>query len=390
MASTNNFVPFSGNVNFVDTSSVMTIHFRTQDDSTARGLIHGFGVIMTDVEVGSKSGIRVFDKNGTFLEQKAALAAGNGESQFVSILRDQADIATVQIIMGDNSQGFGTVQDVSDGGTADLVVVDDLVFQASVTEAEYTFEVFSGVVTDNTGAADEAFGDFRRAVKATGVNSTNVNFDDADVTNHIANTGDDNTANFPQNGFVTSKALKFENEETNLFVTSDNYLDLNANHPLNFTAFSPAVQFKGIEKVTSVTFRRISSTPSFNGTDDGVDTLTAGFGAVFIDVEKANVSSLRYFDRAGGQILEQFVTAGTNNQKVFAGVIFNAAIVARVDMVMGEVPSVAQGIFGNEGVAGTANEDTNTDGTGSLDLVSVDDCEFPDPTANLNLTDAGF
>ena len=79
------------------------------------------------------------------LDQGKVRGHGVNVSETVSILRDQADIATVQIIMGDNSQGFGKVQDVSDGGTADLVVVDDLA-QARIESGELIVPASTGVV----------------------------------------------------------------------------------------------------------------------------------------------------------------------------------------------------------------------------------------------------
>jgi hypothetical protein len=103
---------------------------------------------------------------------------------------------------------------------------------------------------------------------------------------------------------------------------------LNHGYPLQFSTFSPERLFSPVgSNVTEVAFfipgraRR---------------AVSAGFGAVFTDVDRRRVTRIEYFDREGERLRTQYVPpspgAGTLS---FAGVIFDRPVVWRVRITTG-------------------------------------------------------
>lgn len=96
--------------------------------TTTNGLVKGFGVVFTDVDVAGATRVEYFDANGVEIASIAALAhLGTKEFTFVGAVFDSAIVARVLITSGDAALD-GTSQDVSAGGTKDLVVMDDFVY----------------------------------------------------------------------------------------------------------------------------------------------------------------------------------------------------------------------------------------------------------------------
>ena len=90
--------------------------------------VTGFGVVFSDVDRENKTSLEFFDKFGTSLGVYYApvRSDANGLS-FVGVKYDAAVVARVKITSGDGALGAG-VNDVTGGGTVDVVVVDNFIY----------------------------------------------------------------------------------------------------------------------------------------------------------------------------------------------------------------------------------------------------------------------
>ncbi|MGH7453540.1 MAG: hypothetical protein ACRENG_19480 [bacterium] len=91
-------------------------------------IVIGFGVVFSDVDRVNKTSLELFDKNGSSLGVYYApvRSDANGLS-FVGVKYDAVVVARVKITCGDGALGAG-VNDVTSGGTVDVVVVDNLFY----------------------------------------------------------------------------------------------------------------------------------------------------------------------------------------------------------------------------------------------------------------------
>lgn len=90
--------------------------------------VKGFGVVFSDVDRVGSATIELFNKRGKSLGTFAALARSDASGfSFLGVVFEQNEVARVRIKSGDAALGPG-VKDVSAGGTADLVVMDDYLY----------------------------------------------------------------------------------------------------------------------------------------------------------------------------------------------------------------------------------------------------------------------
>jgi hypothetical protein len=106
--------------------------FRLADLQTP-GLIQAFGVIFTDVEKADTSGLVFKDQFDHEFGRFYVPAGANGQQQFLGVIYSRPVIAEADVLMGEQGGEFGNVDDITNGGTADVVVTDDFVFQAAAT-----------------------------------------------------------------------------------------------------------------------------------------------------------------------------------------------------------------------------------------------------------------
>lgn len=88
----------------------------------------GFGIVFSDVDLADKTTIQLFAQDGSSLGTYSApvRSDANGLS-FLAVAYDNAIIARVRITLGTGALGAG-VNDITDGGTVDLVVLDNLIY----------------------------------------------------------------------------------------------------------------------------------------------------------------------------------------------------------------------------------------------------------------------
>lgn len=90
--------------------------------------VNGFGIVLSDVDVADKTTIEVFGRNGASLGIYAAPVRTDAAGlSFIAVKFDAAIIARVRVTLGTGALAAG-VNDISAGGTSDLVVFDNLVF----------------------------------------------------------------------------------------------------------------------------------------------------------------------------------------------------------------------------------------------------------------------
>ena len=96
--------------------------------TTSNGLVKGFGVVFSDVDVANSTRVEYFDAHGVELASIASPAhLGAQGFTFVGAVFDSAIVARVLITSGDAALD-ATTQDVSAGGEKDLVAMDDFVY----------------------------------------------------------------------------------------------------------------------------------------------------------------------------------------------------------------------------------------------------------------------
>jgi hypothetical protein len=156
-------------------------------------------------------------------------------------------------------------------------------------------------------------------------------------------------------------------------VAQDGYVSVNSGVAGQFPAFTPPKTFSPFNN-NQVTVNFVF--PSVRGSP-AVPAATRGFGAIFLDVETANTSSLEYF--AGTTSLGKFfVPPGPTGEPEFLGVLFDTPVVTSVRITVG-----AGTMFGFQDPAQItpgAPDITINRATG-IDQAILDDFIYAEPTA---------
>ena len=108
-------------------SNIIDVHFQVAGQPTP-ALVNGFGAVFSDVDLAGQSSLEFFAEDGkslgVFYAPQRSDAVG---LSFVGAKFDDAVVATVRITLG-TAPLSATVNDISAGGSADLVVLDNFVF----------------------------------------------------------------------------------------------------------------------------------------------------------------------------------------------------------------------------------------------------------------------
>src|SRR5262245_47830233 len=122
----NNFKPFSPKVMFSAVFGHEIDALFQVPGATTPAQVTGFGVVFSDVDIAQSSSIELMDKNGRSLGKFFAPARSDANGlSFLGVKFDAAVVASVRIICGNGNLG---ANDVSDGGTVDIVVVDNFIY----------------------------------------------------------------------------------------------------------------------------------------------------------------------------------------------------------------------------------------------------------------------
>ena len=164
-------------------------------------------------------------------------------------------------------------------------------------------------------------------------------------------------ANSPRGVIFGTPGTGFQVSATAASGTPVEFGNINPTYPDLFQTFSPQRLFTGLgSDIVDVTFFEPgSATPAF----------TSAFGAVFTDVDLANVTSLQFFGLGNQSLGTFFVQAGpvASESLSFLGVQFNAGeTIGRVRLTSG-------------------NTALGPNETGGVDLVVMDDFIYAEPRA---------
>ena len=122
------FEPFSKPKTFAPVGSPdMDVLFTVAGTATPAA-VTGFGVVFSDVDRQGSASIKLFDAKGRSLGQyQAPVRTDDAGLSFIGVKFDQAIVAKVVISSGQAPIDAG-LEDVSDGGNRDLVVMDDFLY----------------------------------------------------------------------------------------------------------------------------------------------------------------------------------------------------------------------------------------------------------------------
>jgi hypothetical protein len=185
---------------------------------------------------------------------------------------------------------------------------------------------------------------------------------DGTFTNQVINA---HTVGIPLNRFQ-ERGMNFEEVYA---VSDDGFTSVNPGVAGQFPAFSPAKTFAMFND-NSIDFNFVL--PSVHGANVPIQGVTRGFGAIFLDVETANTTSIEYF--SGTTSLGKFfVPVGASGQPQFFGVLFQNAVVTNVSITLGNAT-----LFSFDGTNVTSGPADAPPGT---DLAVTDDFVYPEPQA---------
>ncbi|MFL5614408.1 MAG: hypothetical protein ACJ796_12180 [Gemmatimonadaceae bacterium] len=108
-------------------SNVMDVLFQVAGQPTP-ARVSGFGAVFSDVDVAGATTLEFFDATGNSLGKVAAPVRSDAAgSSFAGAKFTESIVARVRITLGTAALG-ANVNDVTAGGTADLVVVDNFIY----------------------------------------------------------------------------------------------------------------------------------------------------------------------------------------------------------------------------------------------------------------------
>jgi hypothetical protein len=167
---------------------------------------------------------------------------------------------------------------------------------------------------------------------------------------------------FPGNFFnaVSPRGVLFTTDGSAFRISSNGFVDVNANYAGEFNVFSPPKLFaaRGSTVVDVQFVVAGSNTPA----------LVTGFGSVFADVGREQSTTIEYFDADGNRLLSVKAPRRSDEQGLsFVGAMFDSPVVARVRITSGDTALGA---------------DDNVKGAGQKrDVVVMDDFIYGEPRA---------
>ena len=107
-------------------SIVMTVEFQVPGSATP-AVVRGFGVVFADVDRQGSATLEFFGPAGSLGRFEAPVRSGDSPLSFLGVVFQDAVVTRVRIVSGRAPLGAG-VKDISDGGSQDLVVMDDFLY----------------------------------------------------------------------------------------------------------------------------------------------------------------------------------------------------------------------------------------------------------------------
>lgn len=361
-------------------SNVVKADFFNPAELTTPALVDGFGAVFTDVDLDAQTTIAYYDSAGKLLyKQGVQPQAGSEGLSFAGVKFDTSCVSFVKLTNGTTALGENVNDDPDNG--VDLVVMDDFIYGEPIAETVCGIPtIFTDVGTDAAAVEDtvDAYSDALGALNPFEPQNFSggrrqINWDGAPDAVSAPNAFPGDFFNFNAAPRARGIAFSTNGDSLQLSATADSgagveFDNINPAYSTTFNRFSPQRLFSavGSNEVDARFFDPANQTDA---------ALTTGFGAIFTDVDLANVTALRYYDADNKLVYAQAVPAAANNSQEslsFAGLKFDSACVARVRLVNGNTPIAA---------------DVNDDPDNGVDVVVMDDFIYGEPqpsTINVN------
>ncbi len=154
-------------------------------------------------------------------------------------------------------------------------------------------------------------------------------------------------------------------------VSGDGFVSANPGVKNQFPFFSPKNTF-------AMSNERDIDIKKFTLAGTNKSARTRGFGAIFLDVEKPNTTSIEFFS-GSTSLGKYYVPPGPSGKPVFYGVLWDNPVVTSVKLLVGEAEIFSVNTTG--GVTSGPADITNSWG-GGVDMVATDDFLYAEPTQN--------
>lgn len=113
-------------------SNVMELAFRVPGDTTQVATVRAFGVVFSDVDVANSTAVEFYDATGRLIGRAVAPVRSDAKGHsLVAVSFNSPLIAKVRIFSGQGALG-AAANDVTQGGTVDVVVMDDFFYSEPV------------------------------------------------------------------------------------------------------------------------------------------------------------------------------------------------------------------------------------------------------------------
>jgi hypothetical protein len=374
-------------------SNVMKADFFDPAQQTTRARVDGFGAVFSDVDLDAKTTISYYDAAGKLLYKQGVQAkAGDEGLSFAGVKFDSSCVSFVELTNGTSALGK-EINDEPDSGV-DLVVIDDFIFGEPVADTVCGApEIFTAAGADAAAITPQVEA-YRTALGALNpfapqnfpTGRRQIDWDAAPDAVAAPNAFPGNFFNFT--AAPRARGIEFTTNGSGLQLSATaasgvgiEFDNINHSYSATFGAFSPERLFSPIGSNTV-------DARFFDPANPSESALTTGFGAVFSDVDLANVTAIKYYDADNKLVYAQSVPAVSSADRniqesfSFAGLKFATACVARVRLINGTT------------ALDLHVKDDPTQATDKSDLVVMDDFIFGEPqpaqidvNAVLNLVD---
>ena len=347
-------------------SNALTIFFRVAGAATP-ATVKGFGLVFSDVDLAGSASLEFFSGNTSLGVFTAPVRSDAGGLSFVGAHFDNSIVTHVRIANGQAALGAG-VNDISSGGTFDLVVLDNFMYSEPIPLTTITPTVVSATGSLSVTNAISAF----RTLLGDPLNSSTPGQQPAGrrEQTHDGAPGDPfvNQNTFPpdffnsvltQTGYGLTRGSVFTITApgTGFRLSGNNFSDVNATYAGQFNTFSPPRSLAPVgNNIMSILFEVAGAHRP---------ATVKGFGLVFSDVDMPGSSSLEFFN--GSTSLGVFFVPARSDAGglSFLGVHFTNSIVTHVRITSGQ------------GALGAAVNDVSNGGT--LDLAVLDNFMYSEP-----------
>lgn len=124
------FAAFSGNKTFANISNSLWPIKPEVPGQTTAATVRGFGIVFSDVDAANSTFMEFFNEDKSLGKFFIPVRSGGSSFSFLGVYFKEAKVTSIQV--GHQGTLAAGGKDVSDGGTADLVILDDFIYDEPV------------------------------------------------------------------------------------------------------------------------------------------------------------------------------------------------------------------------------------------------------------------